>query len=167
MKKRILLATGVLALSSMVFGAASTPTETTGHVDTGTFIVSAQVITNLDVDVTGNMIFGDVVIPDAGTNTRTIAADSTGITVDFKAADDDETVSVVLSGTGVDGLKYTLEENVYVDFVTSTGTWAGIPTTAPLYIGGTITVAAGASTGSSDVDISETVTVTVTYDSIV
>lgn len=165
MKKRILLATGVLALSSMVFGAPSTPTDTTGHVDTGTFIVSAQVITNLDVDVSGDMVFGDVVIPDAGTNTRTIDADSTGIIVGFNAADKDETVSVVLSGTGVSGSKYTLEENVYVDFVTSTGTWAGIPTTAPLYIGGTITVGAGALT--SDTDISETVTVTVTYDSIV
>lgn len=166
MKKTILLATGVLALSSMIFGAPSTPTDTTGHVDTGTFTLSAQVITNLDVDISGDMAFGDVVIPDSGTNTRTIGTDSTGITVGFNAADKDETVSIVLSGTGVEGSKYTKEaEKVYVDFVTSTGTWTGIPTTAPLYIGGTITVGAGAT--SSDVDISENITVTVTYDSIV
>lgn len=166
MKKRILLATGVLALSSMVFGAPSTPTSTTGHVDTGVFNLSANIITNLDVAVTGDMAFGDVVIPDEGVNTRTIAADASGIAVGFTAADKDETVSVVLSGTGVDGSQYVLEAgNVMVDFVTSTGTWAGIPTTAPLYIGGTITVNSAAI--SSDVDISENVTVTVTYDSIV
>jgi hypothetical protein len=162
MKKKILLLAGILALSSLAFGG----TDESGHTDTDTFNVSAEIVTNLDVALTGDLEFGDMVIADGvADNTKTLAANaSEGVTVAFTAADDDETVSVALSGTNVTGTQLSTDTGaVTVDFSSSTGTWAAIPTTASFYIGGLMTVA---STATGDTTLNEDITVTVTYDSI-
>ena len=162
MKKNLLLAAGILALSSVALGN----TNTTGHVDAETFNVSAEIVTNLDVALTGSLDFGDVVIADGLTdNTKTLTANSSeGVAVAFTTADKDETVSVALSGANVTGTQLSTDMGkVTVDFSTSTGTWAAIPTTASFYIGGLMTVASNA---TGDTTLNENVTVTVTYDSI-
>lgn len=141
-------------------------TDTSGYSDRGTFNVKAQIVKNLNVAVTQDLEFGDMVVPDTGgTNTKTLAADEKDGVIVTLTGDRDETVSVSLSGTGVDDSTHTYVkgEGVTVVFDSSLDRWTGIGATDTFYIGGTMTVDDSAN-GDSAID--ENITVTVTYDSI-
>ncbi|MEI6857192.1 hypothetical protein [Psychrilyobacter sp.] len=175
MKKKILLVAGILAVSSMALGAVSTATNVTGYTDAGTFNISAEIVTNLTVDVNGNLAYGDMVVPDTGINKSTIE-NAAGVTVTFVTADKDETVTAVLTGNGIttDGTvpAYSIDAGgVTVAFTNNnTNTWTGISTLEPFTIGGTMSVTSAATSeivaGVNNNDIADKITITLTYDTI-
>lgn len=118
----------------------------------------------LDIDIRGGLDFDYMVIPDSGSNDSTILADSSGVIVSFISSEPEDTVSVTFSGGDIRIHKLFLDnENVTIKFTSSTGEWNGIPTDAPFYIGGTISIKDTA-TGNNKVD--ENIIITVTSESI-
>lgn len=119
---------------------------------------------SLDVDVSGGLDFGYMVIPDSGTNTLVVPATGSSVVVSFISSEPGDTVSVELSGPNVSENRLLLDSgNVSVDFSNSTGGWTGIPTDTPFYIGGVMGVTSSA-TGNNL--LNENITVTVTSESI-
>ena len=65
--------------------------------------ISALGAVSLDIDVSGGLDFGYMVIPDSGTNTSTSPANSSSVRVSFISSEPGDTVSVSFSGTNVNG----------------------------------------------------------------
>ena len=120
--------------------------------------------TVLDASISGSFDFGYMVVPDSGTSTSTVPANSSGIVVSFVSSEPGDTVTVELSGPNVSGNRLLLDNgNVTVDFTSSTGSWDGIFTDTSFYIGGTMSVTSGA---TGDNPLNEGITITVTSESI-
>ncbi|MEI6857193.1 hypothetical protein [Psychrilyobacter sp.] len=119
---------------------------------------------SLDIGVSGGLDFNYMVVPDIGSNNSTILADSKGVVVSFITSEPGDTVSIAFSGGDIRRHKLLLDnENVTVKFTSSTGKWNGIPTDAPFYIGGTISIK---DTATGNNQINESIIITVTSESI-
>lgn len=118
----------------------------------------------LDIDISGGLDFDYIVIPDSGSSNSTILADRNGVIVSFLSSKPADTVSVSFSGGDIRKNKLFLDnENVTIEFISSTGKWSEIPTDLPFYIGGMISIKDTA-TGNNEID--ENIIITVTSENI-